>query len=131
MSSITEEQKARMEENRRKAMEIRAAKLKQQTSSQSFPPSAQIVHQSNKRPFPASSETNFSKKTLPMASPGATVQKFYSNQSRKKVGPELRGDLTLISEDRFELIMGYHNTTIEALKKIQGREYGKTLSSER
>ncbi|XP_034249372.1 SWI/SNF-related matrix-associated actin-dependent regulator of chromatin subfamily A-like protein 1 [Thrips palmi] len=117
MSSLTDEQKARMEENRRKAMEIRAAKMKQQIPTQSSAAAS-------KHSFPISNNpTTYPKKTFPNTPPGATPQKFYSIQSSKKSVSELRGDLTLISEDRFELNMAYHQTTIDALKKISGREY--------
>lgn len=127
MSSLSDEQKARMEENRRKAMEIRAAKLKQQNPPQRSTPTHQTLT-SNKRPFTVSQNQSTSFKKSFSNVPSSAPQKFYSSQSPKNVGPELRADLTLISKERFELNMAYHQTTIEAIKKIPNREYGKELN---
>lgn len=125
MSTLSEEQRARIEENRRKALEIRAARLKEQTASQNSAPAARIPNQANKRPFQLTSTRTYPKKSFPNAGLGAsaTPQKFYSSGTSKKVVSELRADLTLISEGRFELIMAYHQATIDAMKKIPGREY--------
>ncbi|KAE8744020.1 hypothetical protein FOCC_FOCC009304 [Frankliniella occidentalis] len=134
-TSLSQEQKDRMEENRKKALALRAAKLKQQQ-----PPAASISlsqpHQN--KPIgsaPKQFYTQQSSSSQSQQPSSSSVEKrkyptipIKSSNEKLKYGNDLntnkKGSLVLISRERFELVMDYHQPTIDAIKAVPGRQYG-------
>lgn len=156
-SNLSQEQKQRMEENRRRAMEIRAAKSQPQPSTSPACSSLKTVNQSPmpgnvsaytmyNRPFLSKSLAKpLSGSNARKSSAGTMNSKSYQHGSKNSYQKQQSlayngsssykdpfsirsGSLTLISKDRFELVMEYHEPTINAIKAISGREYGKTIA---
>ncbi|XP_026273368.1 SWI/SNF-related matrix-associated actin-dependent regulator of chromatin subfamily A-like protein 1 [Frankliniella occidentalis] len=136
-TSLSQEQKDRMEENRKKALALRAAKLKQQQ-----PPAASISlsqpHQN--KPIgsaPKQFYTQQSSSSQSQQPSSSSVEKrkyptipIKSSNEKLKYGNDLntnkKGSLVLISRERFELVMDYHQPTIDAIKAVPGRQYDMT-----
>ncbi len=138
--SLSQEQKERMEENRKKALELRAAKLKQQQQASTVSPS--LPQQSkpngsggttvpNKQFYPQQSSNQTSSSThnsarVQWSRPTKSLHKN-PNASLSALAAKCTktGSLVLISSERFELVMEYHQPTIDAIKTIPGRQYGR------
>lgn len=109
MSSLSQEQKERIEENKRKALQLRARRLQEQQSQTSTP----APHHSSRAFYNR---------------PPASSNSFRSNggPNRENLSPvAITGSLVLIPKERFALVMPYHQQTINAVKEIAGREYGE------
>ncbi|KAK3908406.1 SWI/SNF-related matrix-associated actin-dependent regulator of chromatin subfamily A-like protein 1 [Frankliniella fusca] len=143
--SLSQEQKDRMEENRKKAIELRAAKLKQQQKVQQHSQQVSTASTSQHQSKPNIVEgtvrqkqfcSQQSSQQLPSSSCSSPSEKHkYPNSSLKGSTKKCKypsvtnvktGSLSLISRDRFELVMDYHQPTIDAIKAVPGRQYDLT-----
>ncbi|XP_014246833.1 SWI/SNF-related matrix-associated actin-dependent regulator of chromatin subfamily A-like protein 1 [Cimex lectularius] len=138
-STLTPEQRQRIEENRQKALAKLAAKSanQQKTPDQSYN-RVQPVQQAssslgNRVPF-----KNQSFQTKP-ATNGNQAQNFYKSKSLGShtggskpeekpkswnvVSETLTGTCSLISNDRFAVTIGYNSKVIDIMKSIPGRQY--------
>ncbi len=103
---LTEEQKARMEENRRKAMSKRSEK----SVESKIPP---VV---SSRLVPTAPTATPRPKPLPSFSASFPPS---SSSSRKKIC----GHCRLVSVDRFEVKIGFHEGVVSALKSLKTASY--------
>ncbi|KAJ1529359.1 hypothetical protein ONE63_006147 [Megalurothrips usitatus] len=138
MSGLTEEQRLRMEENKKKALALRAAKLQasSQASISAKAPnnfygrgnSGTLTGTSNSHVTPSQApKTSMATSKLYQKS-SQTPPSSYASQDRGKTSnsdfPNVKaGRLELISSDRFELVMDYHQPTIDVIKTLPGRAY--------
>lgn len=107
---LTEEQRLRMEENRRKALEKKRNKLSANTEGQNHGGEQLAgVPIREKRPVAAPPCT--------LADPNPRA----ANSFRKK--SSVQGSAVLISAERFAVKIGYHEAAVEAFKRIRSASY--------
>lgn len=139
MSSLTEEQKKRIEENRRLALERRAARLALNHSSPQKQPDPPP------KPLPANTFYKTidksilnTERSLPSYPPIKTwsIQKNnpVNNGINKSTPAErtwhvttdaLQGTVSLIDKDTFVLDIAFNQKLVDICKQIPGRHYGK------
>lgn len=154
-SSLTPEQLKRIEQNRRLALEKRAARynIGNQNLSTEQQINNTIQTNSHLTCSPLSSNLNNSTKStssflnsslhssVPVSEqnvkPKLAVQ-FTKHQHQKSNEPSVNpvspgncticGSCRLISKDRFAVIMPYHKQSVDVFKTIKGFSYGKNVS---
>lgn len=140
MSSLTEEQKKRIEENRRLALERRAARLALNNSS------PQKLPDPPAKPLPANSFYKTIDKSILNAEkplPSYPPLKTWSNQKNNASNPvnnginkttpaertwhvttdALQGTVSLIDKNTFVLYIGFNQKLIDICKQVPGRHY--------
>ncbi len=141
MATLTDEQRRRIEENKRKALAIRAAKLAaanaalpSTTSRPSFAPNQ--VPQTNPLPVTvinsnAASKPQYNNQKVPFYnnkfSPTPTKNNLFSNQNSPNKPSELKSviaNLSLISRDRFTVEFPFTQEIVNLLKTVPGKLYG-------
>lgn len=129
--SFSQIQKDRIEENRKKALAIRAAKLRESQASSSAASAAQVSANSFYQKSsvssvqPAKSALSSDKQAgNSMVTQGSSKKdwKDYANINKPYDLPK-KGSLVLVSRERFELVMDFHQPTIDLVKTLPGREY--------
>ncbi|CAG0890319.1 unnamed protein product [Darwinula stevensoni] len=117
MHGLTEEQKRRMEESRKAALERRAAKLKEQPQPPSLP--TQPKEQSK----PLTFATKLKDQTQPpaLASP-PKMPRLAAPAKNEEVRP-VKGVCRLVSRDRFVVDVPYHEQLIHIFKTMPSRMY--------
>ncbi|XP_067126580.1 LOW QUALITY PROTEIN: SWI/SNF-related matrix-associated actin-dependent regulator of chromatin subfamily A-like protein 1 [Centruroides vittatus] len=118
--TLSEEQKRRIEENRRKALEIRAAKLQKQQlnfysskSDDSRLPSKKIF----------SNKTYSNNKNVSTSNWNRNNNKLYKKANFPTSDKQITGTCVLVSRSRFMVEIGYHSKLIEVFRTIPSKLY--------
>lgn len=129
MSALTEEQRKRIEENRRKALEKRALKAEINNKQNSIVPvnktagnigvsNNTVVNTSNN----VASALQFTKPPSLYSAPKTFNNSKTVNNSSKS-SEMMKGQCVLLSRKRFYIDIGYHKEVIEIFKSVPGRLY--------
>jgi len=127
MSSLTKEQLLRIEENRKKALERKAAAAVSTAQIAPKVTSSSFYGAGSKKPLdikvvPSSAAPAAKKFKSEPGKPQYAYQQ--SDSSEVKRTPANTGLCKIISRDRFAVNMGYNQQTIEIFKKLPSKLYG-------
>lgn len=129
MSSLTEEQRKRIEENRRKALEKRALKAGINSKNNNRTSTMPVIKSNSNISKESKSSSNFQVKSASLIPSSNTFQNNSTAVAASGIAnsspfkPQLKGQCILLSRKRFYVDIGYHKEVIDIFKSISGKLY--------